>query len=88
MVNITFFARLFLVLIKPVLEQREEKMVLCETEFGWQDASIASESLDELSNIRLVAPGCGVSKTRHSVSTEDTVFLRCRVGRNCDYVIV
>ena len=44
-------------------------MVLREIEFGFQDVSIALEPLDELSHIRLVAPGCGVSKTRHSVST-------------------
>ena len=63
-------------------------MVLREIEFGCQEVSIASEPLDELPYIRLVAPGCGVSKTRHSVSTGDTVFLRCRVGRNCGYVVM
>ena len=44
-------------------------MVLREIEFGCQDVLIASEPLHELSHIRLIAQGCGVSKTRHSVST-------------------
>ena len=63
-------------------------MVLCEIEFGCQDVSIASEPLDELSNIRLVAPGYGLSKTKHSVTTGYAVFLHCRVARNCDYVVM
>ena len=35
-------------------------MVLHEIKFGCQGVSIASDPLDELSQIRLVAPGCGL----------------------------
>ena len=63
-------------------------MVSREIKFGCQEVSIASDPLDELSYITLVAPGFGVSKIRHSVLTGDTVFLRCQFGRNCEYVVM
>ena len=80
MVKITFFARLHLVLIKLVLERREEKMVLREIEFECHNVSIASELFDELCHIKLVAPGCGYQKSDTLSQLETQYFCVVELG--------